>query len=102
MTVPLGEKGDGRALRAARRTAVVLDHLHHRLGGALQFADDEAAASHGERLPDLLVPLSGGMALVGGLSVLLGYRTRFGALLLVIFLVPMTVVMHNFWERPMR
>src|SRR5579862_114617 len=57
----------------------------------------EAAASHGVPLADLLVPLSGIIALVGGLSVLLGYRTRLGALLLVIFLVPVTLVMHNFW-----
>jgi putative oxidoreductase len=60
----------------------------------------EAAASHGVPLADLLVPLSGVIALVGGLSVLLGYRTRFGALLLVIFLVPVTLVMHNFWGVP--
>jgi putative oxidoreductase len=57
----------------------------------------EAAASQGVPLAELLVPLSGVMALVGGLSVLLGYRTRFGALMLVIFLVPVTLVMHNFW-----
>jgi putative oxidoreductase len=57
----------------------------------------EVAASHGVPLAHLLVPLSGVMALVGGLSVLLGYRTRFGALLLVLFLVPVTLVMHDFW-----
>jgi putative oxidoreductase len=44
-----------------------------------------------------LVPVSGVIALVGGLSVLLGLRTRFGAVLLVIFFVPVTVMMHNFW-----
>jgi putative oxidoreductase len=60
----------------------------------------EAAASHGVPLALFLVPLSGVVALVGGLSVLLGYRTRFGALLLVIFLVPVTLVMHNFWGAP--
>jgi hypothetical protein len=31
------------------------------------------------------------------LSVLLGFQTRFGAWLLVIFLVPVTMMMHNFW-----
>jgi putative oxidoreductase len=60
----------------------------------------EAAANHGVPLAEVLVPLSGVMAFVGGLSVLLGYRTRFGALLLVIFLVPVTLVMHNFWGAP--
>lgn len=37
------------------------------------------------------------IALVGGLSVLLGFKTRIGAGLLVIFLVPVTMMMHNFW-----
>ena len=58
----------------------------------------EAAAAHGVPLPYLLVPLSGIIALLGGLSVLLGFQTRFGAWLLVIFLVPITVMMHNFWS----
>lgn len=57
----------------------------------------ESAARHGVPLPDLLVPVSGVIALVGGLSVLLGFQTRIGAGLLVIFLVPVTVMMHNFW-----
>jgi len=55
----------------------------------------EAAAAHGVPLPDLLVPLSGIVALLGGLSVLLGLQTRVGAWLLVIFLVPVTVMMHT-------
>jgi len=57
----------------------------------------ESAARHGVPLPDLLVPVSGVIALVGGLSVLLGFQTRIGAGLLVIFLVPVTMMMHNFW-----
>lgn len=55
------------------------------------------AAQQGVPLPNLLVPLSGLIALAGGLSVLLGYRARIGAWLLVLFLVPVTVMMHNFW-----
>jgi len=58
----------------------------------------EAAAAHGVPLPGLLVPLSGIIALVGGLSVLFGFQTRLGAWLLVIFLIPVTVMMHNFWS----
>ena len=60
----------------------------------------EAAARHGVPLPGLLVPVSGIIALLGGLSVLLGYQTRVGGWLLVIFLVPVTVMMHNFWSAP--
>jgi putative oxidoreductase len=56
------------------------------------------AAAHGVPLPDLLVPVSGIIALVGGLSILLGFQTRVGACLLVIFLVPVTLMMHNFWS----
>lgn len=57
----------------------------------------EYAAHHGVPLAGLLVPLSGIVALVGGLSVLLGYQTRLGAWLLTLFLIPVTLVMHNFW-----
>jgi putative oxidoreductase len=36
--------------------------------------------------------------LVGGLSVLLGIRARGGALLLVLFLIPVTLIFHDFWH----
>jgi len=49
-------------------------------------------------LAGLAVPLSGIVALIGGLSVLLGYRARAGAWLIVVFLVPVTVALHPFWS----
>src|SRR5258705_5206123 len=55
------------------------------------------AAQHGVPIPGLLVPASGLIALAGGLSILFGYRAKFGAGLLVLFLVPVTLTMHNFW-----
>lgn len=55
------------------------------------------AAAAGVPFPSLLVPASGIVAIVGGLSILLGYRARIGAWLLVLFLVPVTLTMHNFW-----
>jgi putative oxidoreductase len=55
------------------------------------------AATHGVPLASLAVPASGILSLLGGLSVLLGYRARLGALALVLFLVPVTIMMHNFW-----
>jgi putative oxidoreductase len=57
-----------------------------------------AAAAHGVPLPDVLVPISGLIALLGGLSILLGFQIKLGAWLLMIFLVPVTLVMHNFWS----
>ncbi|MEI7728782.1 MAG: DoxX family protein [Verrucomicrobiota bacterium] len=34
----------------------------------------------------------------GGLSVLFGYKARFGALVLICFLVPVSLIFHNFWS----
>src|SRR4051812_29518247 len=55
----------------------------------------DAAAAHGVPLATIMVPAAGILAFLGGLSVLLGYRARFGAFLLLVFLVPVTLVMHK-------
>jgi putative oxidoreductase len=55
------------------------------------------AAQQGVPLASIAVPLSGVMALLGGLSVLLGYRAKWGAWMLIAFLVPVTLMLHNFW-----
>lgn len=55
------------------------------------------AAEHGVPMANVLVPISGLIALAGGLSLLFGYRARLGAWLLVLFLVPVTLTIHNFW-----
>jgi putative oxidoreductase len=55
------------------------------------------ASSAGVPMPAVLVPLSGVIAILGGLSILLGYKARIGAWLIVIFLVPVTLMMHNWW-----
>jgi len=65
---------------------------HHFNSGVIGYA-----ASHGLPFAGFFVPASGVIALVGALSVLVGWRARIGASLLVLFLVPVTIVMHNFW-----
>lgn len=55
------------------------------------------AAAQGVPLASIAVPLSGVLSLLGGLSVLLGYRARLGAAMLIAFLVPVTFTMHRFW-----
>ena len=35
--------------------------------------------------------------IAGGLMILLGWNARWGALLLAIFLIPATLIFHNFW-----
>jgi putative oxidoreductase len=55
------------------------------------------AASQGVPLASIAVPLAGVIALAGGLSILLGYRAKIGAWLIVLFLAAVTPMMHNFW-----
>lgn len=56
------------------------------------------AADMGVPMAPLLVPIAGVIAFLGGLSILLGYKAKIGAWLLVIFLLPTTFVIHNFWS----
>ena len=55
------------------------------------------AASQGVPFAALVVPLSGVLALAGGLSILLGYRAKIGAWLIALFLIPVSLMMHKFW-----
>ncbi|MCE9537794.1 MAG: DoxX family protein [Bacteroidetes bacterium] len=52
----------------------------------------------GVPVPSVLVPLSGGLAIIGAISIILGYKTKWGALLIVAFLIPVTLFMHAFWK----
>lgn len=58
------------------------------------------AASQGVPLASIAVPISGVLAIAGGLSILLGYRARVGAWLIALFLVAVTPMMHKFWVVP--
>jgi putative oxidoreductase len=55
-----------------------------------------ATAAH-VPLAKIAVPIAGVMILVGGLSIVFGYKAKLGALLIIIFLIPVTPMMHNFW-----
>ena len=56
------------------------------------------ATDLGVPLARLAVPLSGVLAILGGLSVMVGFQARLGALALIAFLVPVTLMMHGFWR----
>ena len=58
----------------------------------------DLATSMGVPAAPILVPASALLALLGGLSILLGYKAKIGAWLLVIFLLPTTFLMHNYWD----
>jgi len=55
------------------------------------------ASSKGVPMASILVPLSGIIATLGAISLMLGYKARLGAWLIALFLIPVTLYMHAFW-----
>src|SRR5580698_6726591 len=55
-------------------------------------------ASAGILMASFLVPLSGVIAIIGALCIILGFNAKLGALLILIFLIPITFKMHQFWN----
>lgn len=55
------------------------------------------AAAKGVPFPEFLVPFSGLLLLIGGLSILTGYQTKIGVAALVLFFIPVTLMTHAFW-----
>jgi putative oxidoreductase len=47
--------------------------------------------------PELLVMASGLVELIGGVLIVLGFHAQWGGWLIVLFLVPVTFTVHNFW-----
>jgi putative oxidoreductase len=56
------------------------------------------AASQGVPVPSFLVPFSGIIAFLGAVSIIIGFKARIGAWLIVLFLVPVSLFMHDFWN----
>jgi putative oxidoreductase len=55
------------------------------------------AAAQGAPMASIAVPFSGLLAILGGLSILLGFRAKIGAWFIVLFLAGVTPMMHKFW-----
>ncbi len=49
---------------------------------------------------DLLLSGTIFLLILGGTLVLIGYRSSFGALLLMLYWVPATFIVHSFWNDP--
>jgi len=79
----------GRALFSAIFLIAAPNHFR---AGTIAYA-----AAQGVPLASLAVPLSGLIAILGGLSILTGFKAKWGAWLIVLFLVPVTLMMHKFW-----
>ena len=79
----------GRVLYSLIFLMTILGHFS---AGYIGYATQQGVPAAG-----FLVPLSGLIAIAGGLSIALGYKAKVGAWLIVIFLVPVSLKMHNFW-----
>jgi len=55
------------------------------------------SASQGVPMASVLVPLSGVIAIIGALCIILGFKAKFGAFMILLFLIPVTFMMHRFW-----
>jgi len=55
------------------------------------------AGSKGVPAPKLAVAGTGLLLGLGGLSILLGFLPTIGVALIIVFLLPTTFMMHNFW-----
>lgn len=58
-------------------------------------ATQQYMASYGMPLTGLFLMGAIALELAGGLSVLLGYKARWGAIALIIFLIPATLIFHT-------
>jgi uncharacterized membrane protein YphA (DoxX/SURF4 family) len=80
----------------------ILVGLYFLYGGFNHFRSLEMMSgysrSKGIPAPKLAVAASGLLLLVGGFSILLGYKPVVGVTAIVLFLVPVTLTMHRFWE----
>ena len=55
-------------------------------------------ASKGLPLPEVLLVLTILIELGGGLMVLLGWQARWGALAIFLWLIPVTLIFHAYWD----
>jgi putative oxidoreductase len=94
--VPSHRRPPSRGVALLGRLFFVLIFL---MAGPNHFSTQTIAYAASQEVPlaAIAVPLSGVFAIVGGLSILLGYRARVGAWLIVLFLVGVTPMLHKFW-----
>lgn len=64
-------------------------------------ATKETMASYGITWnPDILLSFCLFLLILGGILVLIGYRSKLGAILLLIYFIPITIIFHSWWNDP--
>jgi uncharacterized membrane protein YphA (DoxX/SURF4 family) len=110
----MGQHADSFAYRRDGRVGLRIDHaswaaigraifggyflwngIHHFMQAGMLAG---YAASKGVPFPEFAVIASGSLILIGGLSLILGVYPRIGTLLIMLFLIGVTPVMHDFWN----
>lgn len=73
-------------------------YLYYGVNNIVDFAGMTGyAAFKGVPLPTMAVIVGAILLIGGGLSLLTGYRPVLGIAALVVFLLPVTMLMHNYW-----
>jgi putative oxidoreductase len=57
-------------------------------------------ASKGLPMPMILAGLTAALEILGGLAIVVGYKTRIAGLLLGLFTILAALIFHNFWAFP--
>jgi uncharacterized membrane protein YphA (DoxX/SURF4 family) len=72
----------------------IYNAFHHflELSGLAEYAMSKHVPA-----PKLAVAGSGLLLLIGGITLLLGIYPEIGVICLVLFLIPISLIMHNFW-----
>ena len=83
-------------LPLAGRICLCLIFLNAAFGKITGFSGTvEMMAGQGLPIPEVLLIFTIAFQLLGGLSLLLGYKVKIGSILLILFLIPATLVFHN-------
>jgi len=73
-------------------------YLYYGINNFVDFAGMSGYAAYkGVPMPGVAVIVGAILLLIGGVSILVGYRPVAGITALVLFLLPVTMLMHNFW-----
>ena len=57
-------------------------------------------AARGIPEPQILLPMAIAALFIGGIMILVGWKARWGALALILFMIPATLYFHGYWTYP--
>ncbi len=78
------------------RSFLAVIFIYAGVNKVFNFAGTSASmAKAGLPIVEVLLAFTIAFQILGGLSIILGYKTQIGAILLIIFMIPATIVFHN-------